>query len=149
MKTQSFIQVFAIPLLCITLQAKDFYVNCDKCVIEIGRNNAELELLKKAMGEDNFYDAADDANWYSYKLVEYIEANGIEFKHISRLEVDYKKVIFPNATIEIKERKGNIYEFFMYEKGKKPTIIQDFVMPQDEINAYFNITNPKYPQASK
>ncbi|MBD5165204.1 MAG: hypothetical protein HDT10_05205 [Helicobacter sp.] len=129
-------------ILCFNLEAKDFVVNCNQCIIGIGWTEVEIELIKKRMGEDNFYIVADDANYYSYKLREYIKANGIEYKHISRLEEDYTRVIFPNAVIEIKDReKDSIMVYYMYEKGKKPYVIQDIVMPEDEINAYFNITN--------
>ena len=55
---------------------KDFVVDCDKCVIEVSFTEEEAERFKKEMGEDNFYDTADDANYYSYTLRKYLEVNG-------------------------------------------------------------------------
>lgn len=63
----------AVILSLSFLKAEDFYVNCDKCVIGIGWTDAEIELIKKRMGEDDFYVVADDANWYSYQLIKYIK----------------------------------------------------------------------------
>ena len=40
-----------IMALCLSLEAKDFVVNCDKCVIEIGSTDEEVEYFKKEMGE--------------------------------------------------------------------------------------------------
>lgn len=101
-------------------EEKDFVVDCDKCVIEVSFTEEEVERFKKEMGEDNFYDTVDDANYYSYTLRKYLEVNGIESKHISRLETPYTKLIFP--------------------------YVSD---PQEQINAYFNITNPKYPKENE
>lgn len=39
--------------------------------------------------------------------------------------------------------------FILYQKGKKPYVIQDILMSEDEINTYFNITNPKYYKRDK
>lgn len=88
------------------------------------------------MGEDNFYDAADDANYYSYTLRKYLEVNGIESKHISRLETPYTKLVFPNESIDI-ARLHWIYEYYLYQKGKKPEKLKYVSDPQEQINAYF------------
>ena len=36
-----------IMALYLSLEAKDFVVNCDKCVIEIGFSDEEVEYFKK------------------------------------------------------------------------------------------------------
>ncbi|MGX3045985.1 hypothetical protein [Helicobacter sp. T3_23-1056] len=123
----------------------DFIVDCDKCVIRIIATNYEIDRFKKEWGEDDFYVIADDAHWYANMLDEYLEANGIETKYISRNRVNYTNLIFPNESIDI-ARLDSLYEFYLYQKGKKPKELQDTVMFEDEINAYFGITNPKYPQ---
>ena len=137
--------VFITMILCLSLEAKDFVIDCDKCVIAVSFTEEEVERFKKEKGEDNFYDAADDANYYDYRLMEYLQANGIEAKHISRLETPYTKLVFANEIIDV--RLHWIYEYYLYQKGKKPHKLMDIVAPQDEINTYFNITNPKYPKS--
>ena len=140
--------VFMTIILCFSLEAKDFVVNCDKCVIEISFTDEEVEQFKKEKGEDGFYVAADDANYYAYTLRKYLEANDIESKHISRLETHYTKLVFPNESIDI-ARLHWVYEYYLYQKGKKPYKLMDISAPQDEINTYFNITNPKYPKENE
>lgn len=132
-------------ILCFSLEAKDFVIDCDKCVIAVSFTEEEVERFKKEKGEDNFYDAADDANYYDYMLMEYLQANGIETKHISRLETPYTKLVFTNEIIDINLHW--IYEYYLYQKGKKPYKLINIATPEDEINTYFNITNPKYPKS--
>lgn len=106
-----------IMALCLSLEAKDFVVNCDKCVIEIGFSDEEVEYFKKEMGEEDFYVAADDANYYAYTLSKYLETNGIEFKHVARLDSHRTKLVFPNESIDIANLKW-LYEYYLYQKGK-------------------------------
>lgn len=123
---------------------KDFIVDCDKCVIQVGFTDDEIDRFKKEWGEDDFYVIADDANHYAYTLDKYLEANGIKTEYISRDKVNYTKLVFPNDSIDI--ASDSLYKSYLYQKGKKPKRLQDTVMFEDEINAYFEITNPKYPQ---
>ncbi|EEQ62579.1 hypothetical protein HPMG_00036 [Helicobacter pullorum MIT 98-5489] len=140
--------IVMVTVLCLNLEAKDFVVNCDKCVIEVGFTDKEVEYFKKKMGEESFYILADDANYYSYTLKKYLEANGIEIKYVSRLETHYTKLIFSNESIDIANLKW-LYEYYLYQKGKKPHKLIDIVAPEDEINDYFNIANPKYPKENE
>lgn len=137
--------VFMAMILCFSLEAKDFVVNCDKCVIEVGATNEEIERFKKEKGEDNFYDLADDANYYAYILGEYLKANNIEYKYVSRYKIHYTKLVFPNANIDITKLRW-ISQYYLYQKGKKPHELMYISDPAGEINNYFNITNPQYPK---
>ncbi len=96
-----------IMALCLSLEAKNFVVDCDKCVIEIGFSDEEVEYFKKEMGEEDFYVAADDANYYAYTLSKYLETNGIEFKHIARLDSHRTKLVFPNEGTIIVAKNNN------------------------------------------
>ncbi|MGX3010133.1 hypothetical protein ACWIUD_01020 [Helicobacter sp. 23-1044] len=126
----------------------DFIVDCDKCVIRVFATNYEIDRFKKEWGEDDFYVIADDAHWYADMLDEYLKANGIETKYISQDRVNYTKLVFPNESIDI-ARLDSLYEFYLYQKGKKPKELQDIVVFEDEINEYFGITNPKISQDSQ
>lgn len=126
---------FIAMILCLSLEAKDFVVDCDKCVIEVGATQEEIERFKREKG-DGFYDAADDANYYAYKLSEYLRANHIDYKYVSRIQTHYTKLIFPNASIDI-TRLHWLSEYYLYQKGKKPQKLMDIVAPDSEINAYF------------
>ena len=123
----------------------DFIVDCDKCVIQVGFTEYDIDRFKKEWGEDNFYVIADDANHYAYTLWDYLEANGIEPKYISRFETHYTRIVFPNESIVI-TRFDSLYKFYLYQKGKKPKELKDTVVFEDEINEYFGITNPKDSQ---
>lgn len=140
----NFITILSISVLffCSFAQAKDFVVDCDKCVIEVIFTDEEVEHFKKEMGEENFYTLADDANYYAYALREYLKSNGLKIKHISRLNTHYARLIFPNANIDITKLKW-LYEYYLYQKGKKPHKLMNISAPEDEINKYFDIANPK------
>lgn len=128
---------------------KDFIVDCDKCVIRVFATNYEIDRFKKEWGEDDFYVIADDAHWYADILDEYLKANDIETKYyISQDKANYTNLVFPNESIDI-ARLDSLYEFYLYQKGKKPKELQDTVMFEDEINEYFGITNPKVSQDSQ
>lgn len=51
-----------IMALCLSLEAKNFVADCNKCVIEVGFSDKEVERFKKEMGKEDFYVAADDAS---------------------------------------------------------------------------------------
>lgn len=106
-----------IMALCLSLEAKNFVVDCNKCVVEVGFSDEEVEYFKKEMGEEDFYVAADDANYYAYTLSKYLETNGIEFKHVARLDSHRTKLVFPNESIDIANLKW-LYEYYLYQKGK-------------------------------
>ncbi|MGX2985213.1 hypothetical protein ACWIWK_07075 [Helicobacter sp. 23-1048] len=124
---------------------KDFIVDCDKCVIQVIATDDEINRFKKEWGEDDFYVIVDDEMWYAYKLDEYLLANGIKTEYISRDKVNYTKVVFSNESVDI-TRLDSLYNFYLYQKGKKPKELKDTVVFEDEVNAYFGIINPKYPQ---
>ncbi|MGX3097639.1 hypothetical protein [Helicobacter sp. 23-1046] len=124
---------------------KDFIVDCDKCVIQVIATDDEINRFKKEWGEDDFYVIVDDEMWYAYKLDEYLLANGIKTEYISRDKVNYTKVVFSNESVDI-TRLDSLYNFYLYQKGKKPKELKDTVVFEDEVNAYFEIINPKYPQ---
>lgn len=116
---------------------KDYIVKCDKCVIDVGFTDADIEAMKKKYGEDDFYVVADDANYYSYNLSKYLEQHNIEYVSVGRLERAFETLIFPNDKIIIK--KDDIYDYYLYEKNKKPVKLKDSVDFVPEINAYFGI----------
>ena len=124
---------------------KDFIVDCDKCVIQVIATDDEINRFKKEWGEDDFYVIVDDEMWYAYKLDEYLLANGIKTEYISRDKVNYTKVVFSNESVDI-TKLDSLYNFYLYQKGKKPKELKDTVVFEDEVNAYFEIINPKYPQ---
>ncbi len=126
---------------------KDFIVDCDKCVIQVGFTEDEIDRFKKEWGEYDFYVIADDAHYYAATLREYLEANGIKSEYASRFEEHYTRIVFPNESIDV-TRLDSLYEFYLYQKGKKPKKLEDTVVFEDEINEYFGITNPKDSQNS-
>lgn len=136
----NFITILSISVLffCGFAQAKDFVVDCDKCVIEVSFTDDEVNRFKQEMGEENFYVVADDANYYACTLREYLEINGIELKYVTRLTSHHIKLIFPNANIDITKLKW-LYEYYLYQKGKKPHKLMNISAPEDEINKYFDI----------
>ncbi|SQC36454.1 Uncharacterised protein [Helicobacter fennelliae] len=141
---KSLIQVlFIISFFCITIQAKDYKVECQKCVISISLSDRELEEIhKRYKNEDDINSVASDINYYTYIIESYAEEFNIKIIPLDSNE--YSNLIFVDKKITIDGRS-----FWLYQKGKKPYKLMDISAPQDEINTYFNITNPKYPKENE
>lgn len=137
----NFIIILFVSILsfCSFTQAKDFRVNCENCIIVFSLGNKTIDKLKQEMGEEDFYVMADDINHDRYSVSNYAQANNIEFIYIKDSDV-FDTLIVGNQKRHIESYFG----YWIYKKGKNAKYFPD--ISQDEINKYFNITNPKYPK---
>lgn len=122
---------------------KDYIVKCDKCVVSVLMNLAELKACEKQMG-DAYESITDDINHCAFKLSQYLEQHNIEDLQVERFKEAYTRLVFfPNDTIipidSIKENVFGGYSEILYMKGKSPICLQDSVNFEPEINAYFGI----------
>lgn len=125
--------------LCSFVQAKGFRASCERCIIVFSLGDKMIEKLKQEMGEEDFYVMADDINHDRYSVSNYVEANNIEFIYIKDSDI-FDTLLFANQKIHIESYFG----YWIYKKGKIAKYFPD--ISEDEINKYFNISNPKYPK---
>ena len=125
---------------------KDCRILCEKCGFYATQTENYFDKLKTSSNnEDDFYTAMDDWAHYLYSANEYLSANEIETNFYAIKVEECKTLIFQSHSLEI-SKIDSPYIFILYQKGKKPYKLKDIAMPENEINAYFNIINPKYPE---
>lgn len=103
------------------------------------------KLKASSNSEDDFYTAMDDWAHYLYSAKDYLRTNGIKTNFYAIDVKECQTLIFQNYSLEI-NKIDSPYIFILYQKGKKPYKLMGISAPEDEINTYFNITNPKYPK---
>lgn len=131
---------------------QDCKVICEKCGFYVWQTEDYFKKLKASNeNEDDFYIAMDDWVHYLYVTEKHLEVNGIGEKFYSSFVKTIEKcptLFFGDYPLEV-GKIDSPFIFILYQKGKKPYVIQDIVMSEDEINAYFNLTNPKYYKRGK
>ena len=75
----------------------------------------EIDSLKKAMGEDNFYTVADDSNFYISKISSLLKGKMID---VENQNINFKKEKF---LFKKKENK-NLWLIIEYKEGSKPQL---------------------------
>lgn len=127
--------------MVLSLQAQDKptypTVECEQCAILV--TNSIEEYKKTFENEDSFYSSIEHTWDYLYTTEKYLELQGIQIKRFPSTN----KIFVGKYPID--NPKEDYFQFILYKKGKAPYIIQDIVMPEDEINKYFELKNPKEP----
>ncbi|MCX2683875.1 hypothetical protein OQH60_08410 [Campylobacter sp. MIT 21-1685] len=124
-------------------------VICEKCGFFVSQTNDYLDEYKASYeNEDDFYIVMDDWIHYLFKTEDYLKVNGIEANLYGEDIKECPTLTFGEYSLEV-SKIDSYFIFILYEKGKKPYVIQDIVLSEDEINTYFNITNPKYYKERK
>lgn len=125
---------------------KDCRILCEKCgFYAIQTENYFKKLKISNNNEDDFYTAMDDWVYYLYSAEDYLRVNGIKTNFYAIHVEECETLTFQSYSLEI-SKIDSPYIFILYQKGKKPYKLMDISAPEDEINTYFNITNPKYPK---
>ncbi|WP_104683250.1 hypothetical protein [Helicobacter felis] len=132
-----FVKCMLIILTFMCLEAKDFVIQCQKCIITANLSDAEIAKTKKEMGEEAFYVMADDANYENYDVMSYAEANHIPYVVVGE---DYNYLVTPKQRVKMENKWG----YWLYEQGKPIKFFLNLF--EEDINAYFAIKHPKTPQ---
>lgn len=120
---------------------KDCRILCEKCGFYATQTEGYFKNLKLSSNdEDDFYTAMDDWAYYLDSVGNYLRANGIETNFYAIPVEECKALTFQSYSLEI-SKIDSPYIFIFYQKGKKPHKLIDILAPEDEINAYFNITS--------
>lgn len=112
-------------------------VNMD-CAILIYPTVEQIEEMKKTDGEENFYIAADDANWYQAQVIDTLDHVGI--KTIVASE-QFLRLKGQERTWDLDIRKKNMpaWNVIFFKITKEPQIISTTDLTVDEVKAYFDI----------
>lgn len=137
-----FIGILSIIVLNISCQkksvsvaatpSKGFNLDSDTIIEKSGiyllaPNQKEIDSLKKAIGEEQFYTVADDANFYISKI-----SSGLTDKLPT---LNYRKINFKNENFVVDKRKyQNNWLIVDYKQGIKPEIYSliDFYSHQNK-----------------
>ncbi|MFC3848200.1 hypothetical protein ACFOPX_06655 [Helicobacter baculiformis] len=128
---------FVLLLVLMCLEAKDFVIQCQKCIITANFSDAEIAQTKKEMGEEAFYVMADDVSYDNYVTRNYAEANHIPYIVVDK---DYNYLVTPQQRVKMENKWG----YWLYARGKPIKFFSD--LSDEDINAYFAIKHPKTPQ---
>lgn len=124
-------------------------VVCEKCGFYGEQTGDYYERLKASNdSNDSFYDGMEHWIDYLYNTMEYLDANKIDSNFYVFSVEKCPILTFETDSLEI-SKIDSPFIFILYQKGKSPYIIKDITMSEYEINAYFGITNPKYPKESE
>ncbi len=132
-----FVRYALVLFAFMCLEAKDFVIHCQKCIITANLSDAEIAQTKKEMGKEAFYVMADDVNHDQYEIRRYAKAN-----HIPCIVVDeeYNYLVTPKQRVKMENKWG----YWLYAQGKPIKFFPDLF--EEDINAYFAIKHPKTPQ---
>ncbi|MWV61354.1 hypothetical protein DCO58_10045 [Helicobacter saguini] len=138
-------KIFSIFIIFFSiLCARDYEINCDKCVVIVAFNNNNIKKLEKEINKDAFYVILSDAFESAFRLGEILHLNGIESVYVSFFYDEISHLIFPTQSIKINNNAPFFYLYYMYKKGKKPQELIDIINPQRELKAYFDIKDLKF-----
>ncbi|TLD84110.1 hypothetical protein LS69_009990 [Helicobacter sp. MIT 05-5294] len=124
-------------------------VICDKCGFYVSQTGNYFDKLKALNeNEDDYYTAMDDWVYYLYNTEEYLKVNGVNANFYASSVEKCPTLIFGDYSLEV-SKIDSPFVFIIYQEGKMPHIIEDIVMSEYEINAYFNISKPKIPKINE
>lgn len=113
---------------------KVFKVPQRACVLEPVISDARIEKMKKeARNEDDFYDAADDVNYYLYQAEEFMKRHG---QKAIIVPATYTDILFPNGKV-IHTDTIAFGSMILYKPGKNPQVVSS-VDIAEAYKSYFN-----------
>ena len=91
----------------------------EKCAVFISCTSEEIEREKKEYGEENFYIAADDYNYYEYEAREFLKKQNLKIYNI----IDKKVIVFKSEKgnfIVLKDTIKGIGSTYLFAPNKLP-----------------------------
>jgi hypothetical protein len=106
------------------------------CAILVYPTDEQLEELKKNEGEENFYTAADDSNWYMAHALEKMDSAGVRYIEASGRFLQLKGV---NKTWTLDVRKRNLlpWNLIFFKLNRDPQIIPTIDLTTEKVKEYF------------
>ena len=108
------------------------------CAILIYPTESQIEEMKRTEGEETFYIAADDSNWYQGQAIGIIDSLGIKtFTAKGR----YLRLKGQRETWDLDIRKKNLpaWNLIFFKRSKEPEIISTIDLTVDKARDYFEI----------
>jgi hypothetical protein len=107
------------------------------CAILVYPTIEQIEEMKKEEGEEDFYIAADDINWYQGQAIDMIDSVGITNTAATGQFIRLKG---KQETWDLDIRKKNLpaWNVIFFKTDKEPKIVSTVDLTVDEVRAYFN-----------
>lgn len=107
------------------------------CAILIYPTVEQIDEMKKEYGEEDFYIAADDNNWYQGQAIGIIDSVGVKMTTVNGQFLRLKGI---QTTWDLDIRKKNLptWNIIFFKTDKEPKIISTVDLTADEVQDYFN-----------
>lgn len=118
MKYTALLTLLILVLACKAEKDQDFFeiTLSENAVVGIAPDSIQIEELKQAYGEDDFYTVMDDILWYNGQTLEVIDRLNINSIHTDKRRV---KIITPIASIKIDNDTSQVKWRYIYFNEKE------------------------------
>ncbi|RCW92005.1 hypothetical protein [Winogradskyella arenosi] len=118
MKYTALLTLLILVLACKAEKDQDFFeiTLSENAVVGIAPDSIQIEELKQAYGEDDFYTVMDDIMRYNGQTLEVIDRLNINSIHTDKRRV---KIITPIASIKIDNDTSQVKWRYIYFNGKE------------------------------
>ncbi len=118
MKYTALLTLLILVLACKAEKDQDFFeiTLSENAVVGIAPDSIQIEELKQAYGEDDFYTVMDDILWYNGQTLEVIDRLNINSIHTDKRRV---KIITPIASIKIDNDTSQVKWSYIYFNEKE------------------------------
>ena len=118
MKYTALLTLLILVLACKAEKDQDFFeiTLSENAVVGIAPDSIQIEELKQAYGEDDFYTVMDDILWYNGQTLEVIDRLNINYIHTDKRRV---KIITPIASIKIDNDTSQVKWSYIYFNEKE------------------------------
>ena len=108
------------------------------CAILIYPTVDQIEEMKKAEGEDDFYVGADDSSWYQAEAIDKIDS--MKIRKVSA-EGHFLRLKGQQKTWDLDIRKKNLpsWNLIFFKTTKEPIIVSTVDLTLDQVKDYFEI----------
>lgn len=116
-----------------TIEIVDF-----DCAILVYPTSEQIDEMREADGEEDFYTAADDSNWYQSKAIEILDSLGV--KQVLP-KGQYLRIKGENRTWDLDIRKKNLltWNLIFFNRNKEPQIISTVDLTIEQVGEYFEM----------
>jgi hypothetical protein len=106
------------------------------CAILIYPTQEQIEEMKQRMGDEDFYIAADDNNWYQGKAIGLLDSLNIK---IVTAKTRYLMLKGDNKTWILDLRKENLpsWNLIFFHRTKKPKVVSTVDLDFGQVQEYF------------
>lgn len=119
------------------IENKQFEIIDSDCAILIYPTSEQIDEMKKEEGEEDFYIAADDSNWYQAQAIDMLDSVGIRK---TTAEGRFLSLKGKETTWNLDIRKKHLpaWNLIFFKTDKEPKIVSTVDLTVEEVKEYFD-----------